>query len=938
MSFLNNFAGGVRNLFRKKQAEREMDDELRAYLDAAAQEKMRSGMSPEQARREARMEMGSTDAVKEGIRGAGWESTLEALGQDIRYGTRQLRRSPGLTAVAIISLALGIGANTAIFSMLNAVLLKSLPVRNPGQLVLLEWVSQAWPQVMDSLSGSMDGDDSGRTTSTSFSYPAYEQLRDHSEAFASTAALAGVESELNVGYAGQPGRALGELVSGNFFSTLGIQSTVGRLLTPEDDRLQASPAAVISYGYWQRRFGGDASMLGRSITVNSVPFTIVGISPADFLGVQTGHAIEVWLPLHSQPQVEPSWSPSNPAHGPQGGSAPDGVLFTARDNWWVVILARLKPGVSATQAKTNAEVIFQQAIGPDIKPGSKPQTIPHLEVGLGGKGFEGVRGDLTPALYTLMAMVGVVLLIACANVANLMLARSASRRKEIAVRLAVGAGRGRLIRQLLTESILLAGLGGAAGFALSFWGTDLLVALLASGRERMVLSVTPDLRVLCFAAAVSLLTGILCGISPALRSTHMDLTPALKRTSGALQAGLSWEKGRRLGLGKALVVAQVALSVLLLVGAAMFVRTLANLQNLNAGFNTQNLLLFQIDPTQDGYSGPRLAAFYQELARRLESAPGVRSVSLSFHRLLSGAISSAGVKIPGYTLKPGEKSDDLQTYLNGVGSRFFETMGIPVLLGRAVDDGDTATAPRVAVVNQAFVRRFLGDGNPVGRSFSFGGNKNPQMSIAGVAGDAKYGSLRREVPPTVYLPYQQNLREAPMDFEVRAVGNPVDLESAVYRVAKEMDQNLALYDVNTQVEEIDKSLFQERLFARLTGFFGALAALLACVGIYGVMAFTVARRTREIGIRMALGASRGEVTGMVLRETSFLMAIGIVVGIALAAGAMRLISSFLYGLKPTDPATLALSAFIMAAAGILASYVPSRRASRVDPLVALRED
>ncbi len=936
MSFLTNLAGGVRNLFRKTQAEREMDEELRGYIDAAAREKMRSGMSREQALRAARVEMGSTDAVKEGIRGAGWESTLEALGQDIRYGARQLRRSPGLTAVAVISLALGIGANTAIFSMLNAVLLKSLPVQNPGQLVVLNWFSQEWPEVVSSLSGSMEGDGSGRTTSTSFSYPAYEQIRDHAEVFNSTTAVAGVESELNVGFGGQPGRALGELVSGNFFSTLGIQSTVGRLLSPEDDKLQAAPAAVISYGYWQRRFGGDASVLGRPITVNSASFIMVGVTPPDFLGVQTGHAIDVWLPLHSQPQVEPSWSPSNPAQGPQDGPAPDGALFAARDNWWLVILARLKPGVNATQAKTNAEVIFQQAIAPDLKPGSKPQTIPHVEVGSAGKGFEGVRGGLTPPLYTLMAIVGVVLLIACANVANLMLARSASRRKEIAVRLAVGAGRGRLIRQLLTESILLAGLGGAAGFALSFWGTNLLVALLASGRERMVLSVTPDPRVLCFAAVISLLTGILCGISPALRSTRLDLTPALKQT--ALQASLSWEKGRLLGLGKALVVAQVALSVLLLVGATMFVRTLANLQNLNAGFNTQDLLLFQIDPTQDGYSGPRLAAFYQELARRLESAPGVRSVSLSFHRLLSGAISSADVKIPGYTLKPGEKSNDLQTYLNGVGSRFFETMGIPVLLGRAVDDGDTATAPRVAVVNQTFVRRYLADGNPLGRTFSFGGKKDPQISIVGVAGDAKYGSLRRDVPPTVYLPYQQNLREGPMDFEVRAAGNPVDLEGAVRRVAQDMDQNLALYDVNTQVEEINKSLFQERLFARLTGFFGALAALLACVGIYGVMAFTVARRTREIGIRIALGATRAEVTGMVLRGTSLLMLVGIVVGIALATGAMRLVSSFLYGMKPTDPATLTFTALIMLVAGILASYVPSRRASRVDPLVALREE
>jgi predicted permease len=926
-------------LFLRRKPVDDLEEEIRSHLRMEEQENLESGMPPEEAHYAALRRFGNVTLAQERSREMwGW-NWAETLWQDIRYGLRQLRRNPGFTAVTVLSLALGIGANTAIFSLIDAVLLKALPIQNPQQLVLLDWASKEFPEgVMNSLTGNMHQDASGRMTSTSFSYSSFEQICDRNNAFSSVLALAASESELNVTYGGQPGRANGHLVSGTFFSTLGVQPVLGRALGPDDDRIGATPAAVISYGYWERRFGRDPAVVGRTITVNGIHFTIVGVSPPEFYGVQPGRSVEVWLPLHSQPQVEPSWTPSAPPQGTQTAPQSVGSLFAARDNWWVLIMGRLKPGVSGMQAKAGADVIFQQSMAADIKSAAKSETIPHLELQSGSKGLGYLRGEFSKPLFILMGVVGLVLLIACANVANLLLARGTSRQKEIALRLAVGAGRGRLIRQLLTDSVLQAGLGGVVGLILAFWGTAVLVAFMASGHEPITLNVTPDPRVLGFTAAACLLTGILCGLTPALRSTRMDLTPALKESARTLDSATPGKHGLRLGLGKTLVVTQVSLSVLLLVSAILFVRTLTNLESVNAGFNQGNLLLFGIDPTQDGYKGQHLADFYQELARRLGTLPGVRSVSLSMQRLIGGGVSINRLQISAYTPKPGERGDHLEAHVNRVGPKFFETMGIPLVLGRSTGDGDTATAPKVAVVNEKFVHQFLGGENPIGRQLGFGDKTTAtDYEIIGVVGDARFSDLRREAPPTVYLPYLQRVEGlGPMHFEVRTAANPMDLVSAVRRVAQGMDRNLALYQVKTQVEQINESLFQERLFARLTSFFGALAALLACVGIYGVMAFAVSRRTREIGIRMALGASRGEITEMVLRETCLLVGMGSAVGIVLALAATRLISTLLYGLKPTDPPTIVMAALLMVAATAFAGYVPSRRASKVDPMVALR--
>jgi predicted permease len=929
----------ARSLIRRNRLEHDLDEELRFHLEMKIDDYVASGMTAEEARYAALRSFGNAGLKRKESRDMwGW-IMLEHLIQDVRYGLHAMRRSPGFTAVAVLSLALGIGANTAIFSLIDGVLLKMLPVQNPQQLLQLNWASRGWPDgIMNGISGSWNEDKSGRSTSTSFAYPGYEQIRTHNQVFSGVLALAANGSDLNVGYKGVPGRAEGELVSGTFFSTLGVEPILGRALTPDDDRIGASPAAVISYGYWERRFGRDPGVLGRTITVNSVPVTIVGVSPPEFYGVQPGRAVEVWLPLHSQPQVEPRWSPEPPELAPGSAAKPAETLFAARNQWWLLIMGRVKPGVSEQQARAQLDVLLQQSMSPDVKPNIKPETIPHLDVAPGSKGLDELRGQFSKPLYVLMTVVGLVLLIACANVANLLLARASSRQREIAVRLAIGAKRSRLVRQLLTESVLLAAMGGALGLLLAFWGTHLLVAFMSSGRNPVDLSVTPDPWVLGFTAAVSLLTGILFGLSPALRSTRVDLTPALKESAGRLPGAHEHRWGLRLGLGKTLVVTQVGLSLLLLVGAGLFVRTLANLQNVNAGFNERNLLLFGIDPTQDGYQGQRLANFYQEFMRRLQALPGVRSVTLSTHSLIGSGMSMQDAHILGYTPKTGEKKDGVEAWVNHVGPGFFETMGIPIILGRGISESDTSTAPKVAVVNQQFVREYLGSGRPIGRRFGFGDQKSSSdIEIVGVAGNAKFSDLRQEVPPTAYSPYlQEGKFLGGMRFEVRTAGDPLALAPVVRRVSQAMDPNLALTKVKSQVDQINQTLFQERLFARLTSFFGLLAALLGCVGVYGIMAFATSQRTREIGIRMALGANRREILGMVLRETFVLVAVGIAAGTLAALEATRLVATFLYGLKPNDPLTIAVAALLMVAAAAVAGYLPARRASRVDPMVALR--
>ncbi len=687
-------------LFRRSKPVDDLEEEIRSHLRMEEQENLESGMSLDEAHYAALRRFGNVTLAQERSREMwGWNWS-ETLWQDLRFGARQLRRNPGLASVIVLSLALGIGANTAIFSLIDAVMLKTLPVKQPEQLVLLDWATHGWPTFLQSMTGNWDQDRSGRTTSTSFSYPVFEQIRTLNRVFSEVCAFAHPDP-LNVGVNGQAGMADGELVSGDYFSTLRVEPILGRALTRDDDRPQPSPVAVISFGYWERRFGRDLHVIGKSITVNGIPFTLLGVAPPEFFGVQPGRSVDIYLPLASLPQVEPAWS------------QPGVSKFADRSDWWVVIMGRLKPGITAEQGRAGLDVILRQNVTADAGASLKAPAIPRIELTPASKGLDFLRQQFSRPLYILMAVVGLVLLIACANVANLLLARATTRQKEIAMRLALGAGRQRLVRQLLTESVLLAALGGIAGLLLAFWASNLLVVLI-SGDEPIYLHVSPDGRVLGFTILVSLLTGILFGLAPALRSTRVNLSPALKDGAKGWVGKTHRFANVHVGLGRVLVVSQIALSLLLLVGAGLFVRTLENLENVSTGFNARNLLLLGLDPTQAGYKGQRLASFYETLHERLRAIPGVRNASLSSSILIGGGESIAGISIPGYTPQPGDAGRDgtVSVYVNQVGDGFFETMGIPLLLGRSLNQHDIASSSSVAVVNEVFARKFFAKWGP----------------------------------------------------------------------------------------------------------------------------------------------------------------------------------------------------------------------------------
>jgi predicted permease len=853
-----------------------------------------------------------------------YENVLE----DLRYGFRMLLKSPGFTAVAALSLALGIGANTAIFTLIDAVLLKMLPVREPEQLVLFNWAAKDWPSVVRSLNGSSRRE-GGRSTSTSFSYPSFEQMRTRNTVLSDVFAFAGVGQRMTIGASGETAHATGQMVSANYFSGLGIRPVLGRTLTEADDQPGAAPVAVISHGYWQRRFGGDPDAAGKPITVNGVSFTIAGVTPPDFSGLNPGTAIEVSVPLAMQPQVAPRF---------MGG---DTGLFTAPERWWVLIMGRLKPGVTRQQAQAALDVIFRQASTEGVTlPTDRPAILPWLELQPGSQGLDSLRRQYSTPLFILMSVVGVVLLIACANVANLLLARAAARQREIAVRLSLGTTRGRLVRQLLTESILLALLGTALGMAFAWWGTQVLIGLLTRGGTRLTLDLAPDLKVMGFTVAVTSLTALLFGLAPALRATRVDVMSVLRESASTQGARL------RLGLAKALVVSQVALSLVLLCGAGLFVRTLVNLKSQETGFARDNLLLFGIDPTQAGYRGARLADFYAQARERILAIPGVTGATMSLVPLLSGGGRVNGIR-PEWQAQRGRQQPQqpsASARIMMVGPAFLETMGIPLLFGRDLGPRDDETAPKVALVNKTLALRLYGSANAVGKRFGWGRAESAaEFEIVGVVKDARYESLRREIEPTVYLPIRQDLTGlGPLSFAVRSTVDPRPLVPAVRSTLETLDRSLPLYGIKTQEEQIDELLLQERLFAKLTSFFGVLALGLACVGLYGIFSYTVAKRTGEIGIRVALGAQRSDITGMVLRETLVLIGFGAVIGMpaawAAARSAQGVISGLLFGLDGTDAVTIVAATLLMALAASAAGFLPARRASGVDPMVALRHE
>jgi predicted permease len=844
---------------------------------------------------------------------------MGSLAQDLRYTVRMLLKAKGFTSVALLSLTLGIGANTAVFSLIDAVLLKMLPVKKPSELVLFDWLSG--PKGMArSIDGNTSNDPAtGMRTSTSFSYLAFERLRDHNETLSGLFAFAPFE-QLNVNVEGVAEVAGGQLITGGYYDALGVQAMLGNTIKPGDDDPGSNPVVVISHRYWERRFGSDQKIIGKKINVNNVPFTIVGVTPRDFMGtLQVGESPDLTLPMSLEPQLRP-------------GSR----SLTQPWFWWVRIMGRLKPGVAPEQARANLEGPFQQSAregweaapsrpGTGQSEGSQSRDAPTLRVRSGSQGLNESRSGYSQPLMILFIVVGLVLLIACANVANLQLSRAATRQKEIAVRLAMGASRSRIVRQLLTESVLLAMIGGAGGVILAYWGKDVLLALLPFGGGELLFDPKLDLSVLGFTIAISGITGILFGLAPALQATRVDLTPALKDNARSVMGG------SRTLLTKSLIVVQVAMSIVLLITAGLFLRTLSNLQAVDVGFNRENLLLFRVDPRLSGYSGPQIADLYQRMTERIEAVPGVRAAAISRHPLLSGARRTSNI----FVLGSAQQTTD-PAYVNLVSPNFFATMEMPIVAGRGFTARDDQRAPKVAVINQTLARKYFGDDNPIERRFNFGSTEEAnKIEIVGVVRDAKYSSLRQETPPTLYTPY---LQESPgqVNFAVRTAGDVNATIESIRDAVREVDSNLPLFGIITQVQQSNKSVEGERLFATLATFFGVLAMLLAGMGLYGVMSYAVARRTNEIGIRMALGATAIAVTRMVMRETISVVLIGVAIGLGAAMATTRLIEGALFGLTPTEPITISIAVLLMVGVAAVAGYLPARRAAKVDPMIALR--
>jgi predicted permease len=901
----------VKRLLHRRQLDRDLGDELQFHLAMREQKLQEGGVSPKEARYAARREFGNATTAKE----TNWDlwtfAFLETLWQDIRYGLRQLRRSPGFATVAVLSVALGIGANTAIFSMIDMVLLRSLPVKNPGQLVLLDSGIRT---------GTYSGDPSvGRWTE--LSYDAYRYLVRHNQSFQGIAAFRSGRDHLEVRWprtkaSGQAERRDGQLVAANYFSVMGVPAALGRVFEPGDDFPNARPVAVISYPYWQRRFHGDASAIGRAVDLNGTPFTIVGVTPPEFFGERVGPPPDFWLPLMFQPQITHRES-----------------YLTHNDEYWLNFIARLKPGVTRRQALAVLDVQLRQFLV--AQAGSKLSSDQrraiaraYIQLDPGGNGISWMRQLYSEPLHVLLGIVALVLLVACANVANLLLSKAAGRQREIAMRLTVGASRGRLIRQVLTESMLLAIIGGAAALLLAYWGVHLLASMVD---RTLVMRVATNPGVLAFTLAIAVVTGLIFGLVPALRVSRTEPIEAMR---GASPSG-----GRhQSGLTRGLIVVQVATSLVLVAGAGLLLRTLVNLENQNLGFRDEHVLLVNTDPRLAGFKPGQLDGLYRQLLDRLNALPGVESATIAYYSPMSGSRSTTGVTIQGYTPHPNE---DVSVNENQVAPNYFATLGIPVLLGRPIGPQDTPTSPKVVVVNQAFVERFMHGQNPIGKRVWVGQGYYPPpahlpQEIVGVVADARYRDPSKAPEPFAYEPLSQDPGFFAGNIEIRTAGDPRGAAAEVRQAIQDLDSTLPIGSVHTLRMQVNDQLGQQRLVARLSVLFGLLALALAAVGLYGVVAYWVTRRTQEIGMRMALGAQKADVLWLVVRRGLTMALTGVGCGVAAALALSRLIASSLYGVKPTDPLTFTLGALLVIAIALIASYIPARRAAKVDPMVALR--
>jgi putative ABC transport system permease protein len=904
----------LRSFFRRAQADQELDDELRDHVARKTEEYLAKGLPPGEARRQAFLEMGGIEKRKEECREIRRVNWIQDLAQDLRYGLRMLRKSPGFTAVAILTLALGIGANTAIFSLTNQVLLRLLPVPHPEQLVVL------------SSSGVKNGytaPDYGAGVSVTFSYPMYKGLRGRNQVLSGLLACFSVDA--NVSWNGHADKAGGELVSGNFFQVLGVLPAIGRVFSSQDETAPgANPVAVLSYAYWKRHFGGSHSILNQSLQVNGTPLTVVGIAQLGFTGVQTGAEPDIYIPITMKPQMTPGWN----------------GLDSASD-YFLALIGRLKPGITRQKAQTGLQPLYGALLSSELPRMMARNLLDSPEI---QKRFLAGKIALTPGehgrpvlqyyletpLILLTAVVGIILLIVCANLAGLLLARGEVRHHEMTVRLALGASPPRLIRQLLTESLMIAIVGGAAGLLVASLTLDFMVSEIPRGLGILGLAKNLDPRVLAFAAAATILSSAIFGLLPALRASRSNLRKALQEQGGSTSGG-----AENVRLRKLLIVAQVALTTTLLVAAALFGNSLMHLEDVNLGMNISKVVQFSIQPGLSGYSPAQTLALLDRLHRDIGAFPGVSSVSAAENTVLADSGDEDTFTFEGH---PSALKESADTTVNSVGPGFFSTMGIPLIQGRTFRHSDSVPSPKVCVINEYLAQKFFTGHNPVGMhvAIGWGPNIHPNIEIVGVVANAKYFDARDPARPAVYFPYAQDGEISSATFYVRTLLAPRAVMASLRNLVAQDAPSLPIYGVETLAGQVAETMFGDRAMSFLTMSFGLLAALLAGVGLYGVMAYVVVRRTREIGIRRALGAPPRAIARTILWQAGLLAAIGLSLGLAAAFAVSRLLGSMLYGVKATDPMAFTLSALLLILVAFAACYIPARRAMHVDPMVALR--
>jgi predicted permease len=903
----------LRAVAQRDRLEAEMEAELACHLDALIADLIRAGHSPSEAARRARIALGAATVHKEGMRASLGLRWWDEFWADLRYGARILRKSSGFTAIAATSLALAIGANTAIFSIAKSLLYDRLGVAHPEQLRILGWDGGEHPAVTSywsSFNAKAEG-----MTSECFSYPVFLHLRAHNRTLQDVLAYKDFDGTASV--RGQAQRATVELVSGNYYEALGIRPQIGRAIQPSDEGAAGTgPIAVISDGLWQREYGRSPAVLGQTIAINQALLTIVGVNPRGFTGAQSvQQSPDVMAPLSMQPLVHP-W----------GRKA---SLLAQSDNWWLEVVGREKPGMTDSEARAALDVQLGAAVHATMTV-KADQAIPRIVLSDGGRGLHQLDGDFKKPVNVLLVLSGLVLLLACANIANLLLARGAQRHREISVRLAVGAGRARVLRQMLTESLLLSALGGAGGLLLGYVGRNMVPRLLADRWYQASIAIHFDWGVFGFTAAVTLLTGILFGLAPAWSASRAEVSSGLKEGS---QTATRRRKGSG---GKALVGFQIALSTLLVIGAGLFLRSVVGLSKVNTGFRTDHLLLAGIDAPEKRYPEGKDVVLGERLEQAIAAVPGVKDVSALSNPYLTGSSTQFFFMTEEEIASKTNSGSELN---NSVGNQFFQTMGIPIIAGRGFGQQDTTTSGKVAVINESLARKRFPHGNPVGQRFTIGDPAKPDwIRVVGICGDTSYSNLRDVAPPQFFLPYVQQSSVGGMTYAIRSNLPAASLVPGLRGAVAQIDRDLPVDDVHSEQQDINESLRMERALAALTAGFGILALALACVGIYGIMAYSVANRRNEIGIRMALGAQPGQVRGMILRESTWLAIAGIVVGVSAALLLTRPVKSMLYGIQPYDPLTMVGGVLILLAVALAASWIPARRAARVQPMQALRHE